>query len=61
MKGSEVAPLIADLLQLPLGDRYPQLTLAAEEKRRRLLAALSGWILGAARLQPLVMVVEDLH
>jgi predicted ATPase len=61
LKVSEVAPLIADLLQLPLGDRYPQLTLTAEEKRRRLLAALSGWILGAARLQPMVMVIEDLH
>ena len=61
LRVSEVAPLIADLLQLPLGDRYPQFNLAAEEKRRRLLAALSGWILGAARLQPLVMVVEDLH
>jgi predicted ATPase len=61
LKVSEVAPLIADLLQLPLGDRYPQLTLTAEEKPRRLLAALSGWILGAARLQPMVMVIEDLH
>ncbi len=58
---AEIAPLIADLLQLPAGERYPALALTAEEKRRRLLAALSEWILGAARLQPLVMVVEDLH
>ena len=58
---AEIAPLIADLLQLPAGDRYPASTLTAEEKRRRLLAALSGWVFGAARLQPLVMVVEDLH
>ena len=61
LKVTEIAPLIADLLQLPAGERYPALTLTAEEKRRRLLAALSGWVLGAARLQPLVMVVEDLH
>jgi predicted ATPase len=57
----EVAPLITDLLQLPVGNRYSALTLTVEQKRRRLLAALSAWVLGAARLQPLVMVVEDLH
>src|SRR5262249_38080522 len=58
---AEAAPLIADLLQLPADDRYPALSLTAEQKRRRLLGALSGWVIGAARLQPLVMVVEDLH
>ncbi|HKU27350.1 MAG TPA: AAA family ATPase [Candidatus Sulfotelmatobacter sp.] len=58
---AEIAPLIADLLQLPAGERYPALALTAEEKRRRLLAAISEWILGTARLQPLVMVSEDLH
>jgi AAA ATPase domain len=43
---SEAAPLIADLLQLPAGACYSRSTLTAEEKRRRLLAALSGWVLG---------------
>jgi class 3 adenylate cyclase/predicted ATPase len=61
LKVADVAPLIADLLQLPAGERYSTSTLTAEEKRRRLLAALAEWVLGAARLQPLVMVVEDLH
>ncbi len=61
LKVAEVAPLIADLLQLPAGERYPASSLTAEQKRRRLLAALSQWIVGAARLQPLVIVVEDLH
>jgi class 3 adenylate cyclase len=58
---AEVAPLIADLLQLPAGERYSTLTLTADEKRRRLLAALGGWVSGVARFQPVVMVVEDLH
>jgi class 3 adenylate cyclase len=58
---AEAAPLIAELLQLPAGERYPASTVTAEQKRRRLLAALAGWVLGAAALQPLVMVVEDLH
>src|SRR5262249_15948051 len=61
LKLSEAAPLIADLLQLPGGDRYPALTLQPEQKRQRLLAALAEWIFGAGRLQPVVMVVEDLH
>jgi class 3 adenylate cyclase/predicted ATPase/ribosomal protein L40E len=58
---SDAAPLIADLLQLPAGSRYLASFLTAEQKRRRLLGALSGWVLGAARMQPVVMVVEDLH
>jgi class 3 adenylate cyclase/predicted ATPase len=61
LTAAEIAPLITDLLQLPAGERYPASTLTAEQKRRRLLAALSGWVLGAARIQPLLMVVEDLH
>jgi hypothetical protein len=57
----ETAPVIAELLQLRVGERYPQLTLTSEEKRRRLLSALAGWAFGAARIQPLLMAVEDLH
>jgi hypothetical protein len=54
LKVDEAAPLIADLLQLPLGERYPALTLTPEQKRQRLLASLTGWLCGAARLQPVV-------
>ncbi|MBV8056495.1 MAG: AAA family ATPase [Deltaproteobacteria bacterium] len=57
----ETAPLISELLQLPVGERYQQSKLTPEEKRRRLLSALAGWAFGAARLQPVVMLVEDLH
>jgi predicted ATPase len=55
------APLIAELLRLPAGERYPASILTTEQKRRRLLAALCGWILGVARVQPVVLAVEDLH
>src|SRR5262249_22140743 len=57
----ETAPLISELLQLSMGERYPQLKWTPEEKRGRLLSALAGWAFGAARRQPVVMVVEDLH
>jgi class 3 adenylate cyclase/tetratricopeptide (TPR) repeat protein len=61
LKLDEAAPLVADLLQLRVGARYQGVTLTPEQKRSRLLAVLTEWILGAARLQPMVMVVEDLH
>jgi hypothetical protein len=37
------------------------LTLAPEELRRRQFAALTGWTIAGARVQPLVLVFEDLH
>jgi len=61
LKLDEAVPLVAELLQLPVGERYPVLALVPELKRRRLFAVLMGWIFGAARLQPVVLVVEDLH
>ena len=61
LKPADTAPLIADLLQLPVGERYPAITLTPEQRRRRLLATLTGWVFGAAKLQPVVMVIEDLH
>jgi hypothetical protein len=41
---AEIAPLIADLLQLPARELHPLPALTAEEKRRRLLTALGEWI-----------------
>jgi hypothetical protein len=38
----ETAPLISELLQLSIGERYPELKLTPEEKRRRLLSTLVG-------------------
>jgi predicted ATPase len=54
-------PLIAPLLELPVGDRYPLLSMAPDQQRQRLLSTLVGWALGAAKAQPLVIAIEDLH
>src|SRR5262245_35275554 len=35
--------------------------IAPEELRRRQFAALTGWTIASARVQPLVLVFEDLH
>ena len=61
LKPAETIPLIAPLLNLPLSDKYPRLPLSPERQRRRLLSTLVEWVLGAARVQPIVIATEDLH
>src|SRR5262249_61148719 len=42
-------------------NRSPPVPAAPEVAHRRLLATLAAWALGTARLQPLVILVEDLQ
>jgi class 3 adenylate cyclase len=57
---AENAPLLAPLLDIPLPkERAPILT--PEELRHRQLAALTAWSLASARVQPVVVAVEDAH
>jgi len=58
---SEAIPLLAPLLNLSLPPEYPPSALSPEQQRRRLLATLVEWVLGAAKAQPLVIITEDLH
>jgi predicted ATPase len=57
----EAIPLIAPLLNIDLPAKYRRPALSAEHQRRRLLALLVEWVVGLARVQPIVMVTEDLH
>src|SRR5262249_27008225 len=61
LKPPEAIPLIAPLLNLPSSAKYPPPPVPPEQQRRRLLAMLVEWVLGLARAQPLVIVIEDLH
>jgi class 3 adenylate cyclase/tetratricopeptide (TPR) repeat protein len=61
LKLGEAVPLIAELLNLPSPDKYPPLMFAPDQRRKRLLANLSAWVLNLARVQPVVMAMEDLH
>jgi class 3 adenylate cyclase/predicted ATPase len=57
---AENAALLAPLLDIPLPqERAP--TLAPDELRRRQLAALTAAVMASARVQPVVLAVEDLH
>ncbi len=61
LKPAEALPLIATLLKLPLPAGYSPPPLSPEQQRRRLLATLTKWALGAARAQPTVIAIEDVH
>lgn len=58
---AEALPLLAPLLDLPLPEGHAPPAASADVVRDRLLAVLVRWVVGTARLQPLVIVVEDLH
>jgi class 3 adenylate cyclase/predicted ATPase len=56
----ENVPLLAPLLDIRLPqDRASPLT--PDELRRRQLAALVAWSMASARIQPVVLALEDLH
>lgn len=57
----QATPLIAALLSIPTGDRYPPLGLSPAQQRRRTFAALLDQLEGLAREQPLLIVCEDMH
>ena len=54
------APLLAPMLDIPL-PKERAANFAPEELRRRQLAAMTAWILAAARTQAIVLAFEDLH
>jgi class 3 adenylate cyclase/tetratricopeptide (TPR) repeat protein len=57
---AENAPLLAPVLDIPLPqERGP--TLAPDELRRRQLAAVTASVMASARVQPVVLAIEDLH
>ena len=57
----EHAALIADLLSLPAGDRYPTLSLSPQQRKDKTLAALIRQLEALARERPVLMVFEDAH
>jgi class 3 adenylate cyclase/tetratricopeptide (TPR) repeat protein len=55
------APLIAALLSIATGERYPPLGLNPVQQRRQTFAALLDQLEGLARQLPVLIVCEDLH
>jgi class 3 adenylate cyclase/tetratricopeptide (TPR) repeat protein len=57
----EIAPLIASMLSIPLGTRYPPLGLSPAQQRRQTLSALLDQMEGLAKQKPVLMLFEDAH
>lgn len=57
----EHAPLLGELLSLPVDERYPPPGLSPEARRKRTLASILALFSAMAERRPLVLVIEDLH
>jgi predicted ATPase len=58
---SAVAPLLADLLAVPIGERYLPLNLTPEKRKKKTLVALTAQVEGLSAREPVLMVYEDVH
>ena len=56
---SEAAPLLADLLSIPMSDHYAPLELTPQKRKEKTLTALVTQLNGLSRRQPVLMVYED--
>jgi class 3 adenylate cyclase/predicted ATPase len=57
----EVVPLLAALLGIPAGERYPALARTPEAQKRRTLRALVDQLAALAAQQPVLALYEDVH
>ena len=57
----EVVPLLASLLSVSLGERYPPLALTPERQKQKTLETLLAVLLALAAHRPVLFIVEDLH
>jgi hypothetical protein len=58
---SEAVPLLAELLSIPIGDRYPLLDLTPQKRKEKTLHAQVAQVEGLAARRPVLMVYEDMH
>jgi class 3 adenylate cyclase/tetratricopeptide (TPR) repeat protein len=56
-----VTPLLADLLAVPTGERYPPLNLTPQKRKEKTLTALTAQVEGLSVREPVLMVYEDVH
>ena len=58
---AEAGMLLAYLLSLPVGDRYPTMELSPARRRSRTMAVLVDVLAATAQAGPVLLLVEDLH
>jgi class 3 adenylate cyclase len=57
----DAVPLLAALLSIPTGDRYPPLNLTPQKQKEKTLHVLLAQVEGLAAKRPVLMVSEDVH
>lgn len=57
----ENVPLLAQLLAIPVSDKYPQSTMLAQRQKQRTLELMVQMLTRSAERRPVVLVMEDLH
>jgi predicted ATPase len=57
----KIFPLFANLLSIPLPERYPPLSLSPDAQRRMTLEAITTWMFAVTKQQPMILVAEDLQ
>jgi predicted ATPase/class 3 adenylate cyclase len=57
----QAIPLVASLLSIPIGSRYPPLGISPQRQKEMTLEVLVDQLIGLARQQPVVFVFEDAH
>ena len=58
---SEVGPIYAELLSLDAGDEFKPLDVSAQQRKELIVRTLANRLLLAARVAPVLFVVEDAH
>jgi len=58
---AEATPLIAGLLSIPTGGRYPESELGPQRRKEKLLDCLIAHLVGLAGRRPVLVVYEDAH
>jgi class 3 adenylate cyclase/tetratricopeptide (TPR) repeat protein len=54
-------PLLAAMLSIPLGDRYPSLDLSAQRRKEKTFDVLIGRLADLAKIRPVLALFEDAH
>ena len=57
----DLVPLLASLLELPVGERYPPIALRPDQLKKKTLEALVTLVEAMTMQNPVLMVVEDVH
>jgi class 3 adenylate cyclase len=57
----DIAPLFAELLSIPTGDRYPSVNLTPQQRKEKTLQAQLAQVDGLSGREPLLILYEDVH